>query len=239
MSIKERIQRERLEKRQRSYARLAILLAVLAALCIAAVLLLQYQAEQLRQGRRSVQAQPDPALQQELTRVRSEGQRLRETVQTLNAENQALRRQAESLGGERDQARQALAAARQKVRQLEERADWRRLSDTQKERITQVLEEHRGSVLVASVRGDPEARQFARQLHDAIQAAGWMVQFSPSFDAPAEHVRGLAVLVRDRQNPPQHAGYLQSALERSGFKAPGGLAANAQAEVTLLIAPRP
>ncbi|HSR49733.1 MAG TPA: hypothetical protein VLV83_02825 [Acidobacteriota bacterium] len=239
MSIKEQIQLQRLEKRQRSYARLAILLALLAALCIAAVLVLHYRAGQLRQGRRSVQAQPDRQEQQLLMQERAENLRLEEEVQALRDENGTLREQVESLGAERDQARQGLQSARQQVRQLEERADWRRLRASQKESITQILKEHAGSVLVASVRGDAEARQFARQLHDAIQEAGWLVQFSASFEPPAEHVRGLAVLVRNRQNPPEHAGLLQSALEQNGFKAPGGLAANAQAEVTLLVGPRP
>ncbi|HSR67649.1 MAG TPA: hypothetical protein VLU25_06885 [Acidobacteriota bacterium] len=238
MSIKERIQLQRLEKRQSSYARWAIVLAVLAALCMAAVLVLQYRAQALRGERRSAEAQPNLQEQQMHIQARADNLRLEEENQALLKENETLQEQIESLSSERDQALQDLQAARQEVRQARRRADWRRLRQSQAEGISETLKELKGSVLVASVPDDPEALQYARQLHDAIKAGGWLVQITSDFPLPSNQLRGLAVLIRNSENPPQHAGLLQQALEKQGIRAPGGLASHAQADVVLLVAPR-
>ena len=105
---------------------------------------------------------------------------------------------------------EAAAAARRDAEHLRERLAPRTLSATQREKLLNQLRGVQGRALIVYP-GDPEAEGFARQLHEAIAAAGWtaflegVATFGP--------VVGLEIKVRNTETAPAAMRTLHSGLE--------------------------
>lgn len=95
----------------------------------------------------------------------------------------------------------------------------------------------KGDVEVQITAGDAEAQQFAAEIGQLLQSAGWTIQnqssavFSP---APT----GLIVQVRDRDQQPMYAGVLQRALDKIGITAKGNYNPDVPPGVTRIIVGR-
>jgi hypothetical protein len=68
----------------------------------------------------------------------------------------------------------------------------------------------RGHVLI-TYPADPEAEAFARQLHEAIAAAGWTAFLEGAVSSGP--ITGISMRIRSLEKPPLAAHTLQAALE--------------------------
>jgi len=105
---------------------------------------------------------------------------------------------------------EAAAAARRDAERLRQQLAPRVLSAAQRDRIIDQLRGLRGHVLI-TYPADPEAEAFARQLHEAIAAAGWtaFLEGAASFGP----IVGLSMRIQSLEKPPLAMRTLQDALK--------------------------
>ena len=105
---------------------------------------------------------------------------------------------------------EAAAAAREDADHLRQQLAPRVLSAAHRQTIIDRLRDVRGHVLI-TYPADPEAEAFARQLHEAIAAAGWTayLEGATSFGP----IIGMSMRVRSLETPPLTMRPIQAALE--------------------------
>jgi hypothetical protein len=109
--------------------------------------------------------------------------------------------------------------------------------DQQREFRELVGPQLKGDVEVQITAGDAEAQQFAAEIGQLLQSAGWTIQHqSSAVFSPAP--TGLILQVRDRDQQPMYAGVLQRALDKIGIAARGGYNPDVPPGVTRLIVGR-
>ena len=122
-----------------------------------------------------------------------------------------------------ERARDAQKRAEEKATELEERLSPRKLSEQQREKLLQLLSEHKGAeVMLLNVLGNKESQDYRDQFAEIFQRAGWKVN-PPPFRLPAHDVQGLKILVADLSKAPPAAIILQQALKEVGITADGGI----------------
>jgi hypothetical protein len=105
---------------------------------------------------------------------------------------------------------QAAATARRDAERLREQLAPRVLSAAQREKVITQLSGVRGHVLI-TYPADQEAEAFARQLHEAIAAAGWTAFLEgPMSLGP---IVGISINVRSLELPPPAMSACRAALE--------------------------
>ena len=105
---------------------------------------------------------------------------------------------------------EAAAAARRDADSLRQHMAPRALSAAQRENIVAQLSGVRGHALITYPM-DQEAEAFARQIHEAIAAAGWTAFLEGA--ASFEPIVGISMRVRSVETPPPAMGACRTALE--------------------------
>ena len=160
------------------------------------------------------------------------------------------RKEADTFGKEIVSAKQLaaeaeshLADALQRVAELQERINPRRISDKEKNRAWSILITNpKGSVNVSCLNTDKESCDFATEIAELLKSAGWSVTGPSgvlSFSAAGGPPVGLTISVRENTLPPR-ATILKNALEKIGFSVLGEFRLETpKDEVHLLVGAKP
>ena len=135
-----------------------------------------------------------------------------ERAELLKHENLQIRTALANVQTELANARRRQSEAEKETLRLRERIRPRNLEPAQREKLLNRLRDSptKGAVLMHFQLGDGEAAEFALQLREVLEEAGW--QPSPVSAIPYVRMYDLHVWTQNDLRPPHHANMLRGAL---------------------------
>ena len=163
---------------------------------------------------------------------------LRTDLQNAEARASVERQKVANLERETAEARRKQAEAEQALLELQERLKRRHLDANQQAVFLQTLRAHpAGTVELEFNTSDDEIEDFAMQLRDLLQAAGWTVEFMPAVAGGTW--RGIVIGIPYLENPSIPALALAQAFANVGFQPQGQGWNMPEGRIKLIIGAKP